>query len=63
MIVRVHTDEGITGTGEVACDTKETVRNVKNVIDRYMTPALLEQNPMDWEFLIDLVSWDAPEVR
>ena len=59
VIVKIHTDEGITGIGEAACDTEEPVRNVKNMIDRYMAPVLLGKDPMDWEFLIDSVSWDS----
>ncbi|MBT3272965.1 MAG: mandelate racemase/muconate lactonizing enzyme family protein [Spirochaetales bacterium] len=59
VIVKIHTDEGITGIGEAACDTTEPVHGVKNMIDRYMAPRLIGQDPMDWEFLIDLVSWDS----
>ena len=60
VIVRIHTDEGMTGTGEAACDTTEPVRNVRNMIDRHMAPLLIGENPLDYEFLIDRVSWDAP---
>ena len=60
VIVKIHTDEGITGIGEAACDTTEPVRSVQNMIDRYMAPTLIGENPLDWEFLIDRVSWDAP---
>lgn len=56
VIVKIHTDEGITGIGEAPCDTAEPVRNVCNMIERYMQPLLIGQNPMDWEYLIDLVS-------
>ena len=60
VIVKIHTDVGITGIGEAACDTTETVRNVRNMIDRHMAPSLVGENPLDWEFLIDRVSWDEP---
>ena len=60
VIVKIHTDEGITGVGEAACDGTEPVHNVRNMIDRYMAPLLIGENPLDWEFLIDRVSWDAP---
>jgi len=60
VIVKIHTDAGITGIGEAACDTTETVRNVRNMIDRHMAPSLVGENPLDWEFLIDRVSWDEP---
>ncbi|TVQ26821.1 MAG: mandelate racemase/muconate lactonizing enzyme family protein [Spirochaetaceae bacterium] len=60
VIVKIHTDEGFVGVGEAACDATEPVRNVKNMIDRHMAPQLVGENPLDWEFLIDRVSWDAP---
>ncbi len=60
VIVKIHTDEGLTGIGEAACDTTEPVRNVRNMIDRHMRPQLVGRDPLDWEYLIDLVSWDAP---
>lgn len=60
VIVKIHTDEGIVGIGEAACDTTEPVRNVRNMIDRYMAPLLVGENPLDWEFLIDRVAWDTP---
>ena len=60
VIVKIHTDEGITGIGEAACDTTEPPEVVKIMIDRYMAPWLIGEDPMDWEYLIDLVSWDSP---
>ncbi len=60
VIVKIHTDEGIVGIGEAACDTTEPVHGVRNMIDRHMKPQLIGQDPLDWEYLIDLVSWDAP---
>ena len=60
VIVRIHTDDGLAGTGEAACDTTEPVRNVRNIIDRHMAPLLIGENPLDWEFLVDRISWDAP---
>jgi len=59
VIVKIHTDEGITGIGEAACDTTEPVEVVKVMIDRYMAPLLIGENPLNWELLIDLVSWDS----
>lgn len=58
VIVKVHTDEGITGIGEAACDTAEIVHNVRRMIDAEMAPTLIGENPLDYEFLIDRVSWD-----
>jgi L-alanine-DL-glutamate epimerase-like enolase superfamily enzyme len=59
VIVKIHTDEGITGIGEAACDATEPVDVVTTMIDRHMTPHLVGQDPMDWEYLIDLVTMDA----
>ena len=58
VIVKIHTDEGLTGIGEAACDTTEPVEVVLAMINRHMTPRLLGQDPMNWRHLIDLVSWD-----
>ena len=60
VIVKIHTDEGITGIGEAACDGMEPVEVVQVMIDRYMAPALIGEDPLDWEVLIDRVSRDAP---
>jgi L-alanine-DL-glutamate epimerase-like enolase superfamily enzyme len=59
VIVKIHTDEGITGVGEAACDTTEPVDVVRTMIDQHMAPRLIGQDPMDWRFLIDQVSWDS----
>jgi L-alanine-DL-glutamate epimerase-like enolase superfamily enzyme len=59
VLVRIRTDEGITGVGEAACDLAEPPEVVKAMIDRYMAPKLIGENPLDWKLLIDLVSWDA----
>jgi L-alanine-DL-glutamate epimerase-like enolase superfamily enzyme len=55
VIVKIHTDAGITGIGEAACDTTEPVDVVKTMIDRHMAPVLVGEDPMNWELLIDLV--------
>ena len=59
VIVKIHTDEGVTGVGEAACDTMEPVEVVKAMIDHHMGPRLIGQDPMNWRYLIDQVSWDA----
>jgi L-alanine-DL-glutamate epimerase-like enolase superfamily enzyme len=59
VIVKIHTDEGLTGIGEAACDSTEPVDVVKTMIDRHMAPLLVGQDPMDWEYLIDCVTFDA----
>ncbi len=58
VIVKIHTDEGLIGIGEAACDTTEPVEVVLAMIDRHMAPHLIGQDPMNWRHLIDLVSWD-----
>jgi L-alanine-DL-glutamate epimerase-like enolase superfamily enzyme len=60
VIVKIHTDEGITGIGEAACDGMEPAEVVRSMIDGYMAPRLIGADPLDWEVLIDLVSRDAP---
>jgi L-alanine-DL-glutamate epimerase-like enolase superfamily enzyme len=59
VIVKIHTDEGVTGIGEAACDAAEPVEVVRAMIDRHMGPRLIGQDPMNWRYLIDQVSWDA----
>jgi len=41
VIVKIHTDEGVTGFGEAACDTTEPVDVVRTMIDRHMGPRLM----------------------
>ncbi len=55
VIVRIITDEGLVGHGEAACDEKEPVEAVKYIIDRQMAPNLIGKDPLDRDFLIDLV--------
>ena len=58
VIVKILTDEGLTGMGEAACDGAEPVSVVKEMIDRHMGPSLVGQDPMNWQHLIDRVSYD-----
>ena len=60
VIVKIHTDDGLIGIGEAACDATEPVHNVRNMIDRHMAPLLIGEDPLDWEFLIDRLAWDSP---
>ena len=59
VIVKIHTDEGLIGIGEAACDTTEPVEVVLAMINGHMAPRLLGQDPMNWRTLIDSVSWDS----
>ena len=58
VIVKIHTDQGITGIGEAACDTAEPVETIQAMIGQRMAPHLIGEDPMDWAYLIDRVSWD-----
>lgn len=58
VIVKIHTDAGLSGIGEASCDTAEPVESVKAMIDHHMAPRLIGQDPMNWGYLIDLVTWD-----
>ncbi len=60
VIVKIHTDDGLTGIGEAACDATEPVHNVRGMIDRHMASLLIGEDPLDFEFLIDRLSWDSP---
>jgi L-alanine-DL-glutamate epimerase-like enolase superfamily enzyme len=57
VIVKILTDEGITGIGEAPCDTKEPQEAVKFIIDRHMGPHLLGLDPLDVERCMDLIRW------
>lgn len=59
IIVKIHTDEGITGVGAAAPDIGffgEPWESVKQIIDNYMGPRILGMNPFDREFILDTVT-------
>jgi len=59
VIVKIHTDEGITGVGAAAPDIGffgEPWESVKLIIDNYMGPRILGMNPFDREFILDTVT-------
>lgn len=58
VIVKIYTDEGVTGVGEAACDNLEPVEVVQTMIEEYMGPRLIGRDPLNWRHLIDQVSWD-----
>jgi L-alanine-DL-glutamate epimerase-like enolase superfamily enzyme len=50
LIVRVRTDEGLTGVGEVSCTPRwsgEDSSTARHVVDRYLAPGLTGQDPTD----------------
>jgi L-alanine-DL-glutamate epimerase-like enolase superfamily enzyme len=57
VIVKIHTDEGITGVGEAPTDTKEPLEVVKFIIDKIFTPNLIGLNPFNLEHSLDLIRW------
>ena len=58
LIVRVHTDEGLVGLGEVSCTPRwsgEDSDTARHVCERYLTPCLAGQDPTDVTRLTDLM--------
>ena len=54
VVLRVHTDEGITGLGEVSCTpiwSGEDAGTAVHLINSYLTPALVGEDPRDVERL------------
>ena len=52
LIVKIVSDEGITGFGEIAAAlhmSGETLMSTKYIIDRYLTPVLIGQDPFNIE--------------
>jgi L-alanine-DL-glutamate epimerase-like enolase superfamily enzyme len=59
LLVRVHTDEGLTGLGEVSCTPRwsgEDSETARHVCERYLKPCLAGQDPTDVIRLTDLIS-------
>jgi muconate cycloisomerase len=63
IIVKMQTNEGITGYGEAAphsAFSEETPESVLSALNGYIGPALVDQDPLDMEGLVrrmDLVLW------
>jgi L-alanine-DL-glutamate epimerase-like enolase superfamily enzyme len=54
LIIRIHTDEGLTGLGEVSCTPRwsgEDSATARHVIERYVAPRLIGQDPREVERL------------
>jgi L-alanine-DL-glutamate epimerase-like enolase superfamily enzyme len=52
LMLRVHTDEGLVGLGEVSCTPKwsgEDSRTAQRLIQQYLEPALVGQDPRNIE--------------
>ncbi|MDP7208162.1 MAG: mandelate racemase/muconate lactonizing enzyme family protein, partial [Candidatus Bathyarchaeota archaeon] len=55
VIVKIHTDEGITGVGEAPTDGKEPLEAVKFIIDKMFVPHLIGLDPFNLERTIDTI--------
>ena len=60
VIVRVETDEGITGVGEAATDIGffgEPLEEVRSAIDIHMGPRIIGRDPFDREGILDQIDF------
>lgn len=60
VLVRVETDEGITGWGEAQADIGffgETVEQVGTAISDYMGPQLIGKDPLDRDHLLSIIDY------
>jgi L-alanine-DL-glutamate epimerase-like enolase superfamily enzyme len=60
VIVKLTTDDGITGLGEAATDIGffgEPVEEVQNAIDRYLGPKLIGRDPFDREEILHALDY------
>ena len=60
VLVRIETDDGVTGHGEAQADIGffgETVEQVQVGIDDYLGPQLVGKDPLDREYLLGLVDY------
>ncbi|MDP6458741.1 MAG: mandelate racemase/muconate lactonizing enzyme family protein, partial [Candidatus Bathyarchaeota archaeon] len=60
-MVKIETDEGVTGIGEAATDIGffgETLEAVKYGIDRYIAPSLLGMDPLNRELIMAKMTLD-----
>ena len=60
VLVRIETDEGVTGFGEAQADIGffgETVEQVRINLEDYLAPQLIGKNPLDREYLLGLIDY------
>jgi L-alanine-DL-glutamate epimerase-like enolase superfamily enzyme len=60
VLVRIETDDGVVGIGEAQADIGflgNTVEEVQASIDDYLGPQLLGKDPLDREYLLDLINY------
>jgi len=56
VLVKIHTDEGITGVGECVTSTSfrdENLEGIKTTIDNYLAPAIIGLDPFDMELILE----------
>ncbi len=66
VLVKIHTDEGISGIGE-ACAWEpefygETLETITTTIDKYLSPKLIGENPLDIHRLLTIVDSNVAKV-
>lgn len=60
VLVRIETDEGITGWGEAQADIGffgETVEQVGSAVSDYMGPQLVGKDPLDRDYLLGVIDY------
>ncbi|MDA1043743.1 MAG: dipeptide epimerase [Verrucomicrobia bacterium] len=60
VLVHIETDEGIAGLGEAPADIGffgQTMESIQVAIDDYLGPQLVGKNPIDIEYLMDLIDY------
>jgi L-alanine-DL-glutamate epimerase-like enolase superfamily enzyme len=60
VLVRIETDEGVTGIGEAPVDVGffgHTVEEVRVAVDDYLGPHLVGKDPFDREYLMGLIDY------
>ncbi len=66
VLVKIHTDDGIIGIGE-ACAWEpefygETLETITTIIDKYLSPKLIGENPLDIHRLLTIVDSNLAKV-
>jgi len=62
LIVRIETDDGVVGVGEAPVDIGffgETLEEVQAAIEDYLGPHLIGKDPLDREYLFELIDFRA----
>lgn len=60
VVVRIETDDGLTGVGEAQADIGffgQTVEGIQSAVEDYLGPQLIHKDPFDREFLLRLIDY------